>query len=179
MHWSYELPFGSSKPWLSKSSWSRPLLSGWVLNGIHYYQSGTPLFVTMTNSLPIFNSRLRPNVVSGVAPSTGISNGDFQPNSNLAINPAAFANPAPFTFGNSAASYGNLRNFPVLQEDFSVVKNTLVRGRFTIETIGQLINAFNRHRFASINTNFSNATFGSVSTTNLGRIITLGLKIKF
>lgn len=179
MHWSYEMPFGPGKPLLNKTAWTRHLVSGWVINGIHYYQSGTPLFITMTNTLPIFNRQLRPNAVPDVSPSTGISNGDFQPNSDSAINRAAFATPAAFTFGNAAPSYRNLRNFPVLQEDFSLVKNTVVRERFTVETIAQFINADNRHRFASISTNFSNAAFGTVSTTNLGRIITLGLKVKF
>src|SRR5205823_13282528 len=177
MHWGYELPFGPDKP-LLKAAWARHFVSGWAINGIHYYQSGTPLFITMTNSLAIFNRQLRPNVVPGVSRSTGIPNGDFQPNSSVAINRAAFANPAPFTFVTAAPSYGDVRNFPVLQEDFSLVKNTVVRERVTIETIAQFINATNRHRFASINSNFSNAAFGSIGTSNLGRIITIGLKIK-
>ena len=170
MHWSYEIP---------SAKFARTLTSGWVINGIHYYQSGTPLYVTMTNNLPIFNSRLRPNAVSGVDLSSGISNGNFQPNTDSAINKAAFSTPAPFTFGNAAPSYNGLRNFPVLQEDFSLLKNTKIGDKVTLETIGQFINALNRHRFASINTNFSNSTFGTVTATNLGRIITVGMKLRF
>ena len=179
MQYSYELPFGAGKRFLNGTGFAKYFVSGWIVNGIHRYQSGAPLFITMNNTLPIFNRLLHPNLVAGVEPSTGIANNKFQPNSDRAINKAAFAAPAAFTFGNAATSYASLRNFPVLQEDFSLLKDTTVGERVTVQVIAQVINASNRHRFADINTNFSNATFGSSIGTNLGRIITLGLKLKF
>jgi hypothetical protein len=102
-----------------------------------------------------------------------------EPNTDRAIHRAAFSNPASFRFGTAAPSYAGLRNFPVLQEDFSAIKNTQFGERYTMEFIAQFINAANRHRFADINTNFSNAAFGSVSGASLPRIVTLGLKLKF
>lgn len=133
----------------------------------------------MSNTLPIFNRQLLPSVVTNGMLSTRIPNGGFQPNCDRAINRAAFTNPAPFSFGNAAPSCGSLRNFPVLQDDFSLIKNTVFREKRTLEFIGRFINATNRRRFAGINSNFSNATFGNVSGASLGRIISLGLKLKF
>jgi hypothetical protein len=179
MSWGYELPFGAGKRLLNGPGFAKHLAGGWVLNGIHRYQSGVPLFITMTNSLPLFNRQLRPNIVAGASPSTGISNDNFDPNVDRAINRAAFIAPPAFTFGTAAPSYGGLRNFPVVQEDFSLVKDTTIREKTTVQLTVQVINALNRHRFADINSNFSSSTFGSSSGTNLGRIITLGLKLKF
>lgn len=179
IQYSYELPFGSGKQWMSGNSAARYFVSGWNINGIHRYQSGTPLFVTVNNTLPIFNRTLRPDAVSGTSRGADISLGDFQANSDRRINSAAFRNPAAFTFGNASASYGDLRNFNVLSEDFSIIKNTQIGERATVEFTAQLINALNRHRFTDFVTNFNNLTFGQATGSSLGRIVTLGLKLKF
>ena len=178
MNYTYELPFGPGKPFAGGKRYAR-LAGGWILNGIHRYQSGSPLYVNMSNSLPIFNRALRPDVVAGVERASGISNNTFDHNSDRHINAAAFRTPAPFTFGNAAPGYNDLRNFNILAEDFSIIKNTAVHERVSIETTAQFINAFNRHRFTDINANFSNTTFGTAAGSSLGRIITLNLKVKF
>jgi len=55
----------------------------------------------------LFNSTLRPNVVSGVPLEMSYSN--FNPAVDRYINRAAFAVPASFTFGSAARSYDSLR----------------------------------------------------------------------
>jgi hypothetical protein len=167
-YWTYDLPFGRGKRW-----------GGWQISGIHRYQSGVPLSILTTNTLPIFNRALRPNVNPGVERSTGIALGDFQPGTDRRINPAAFSIPGPFTFGNAAASYSDVRNFPTLNEDFSLVKNTRITERFSFDFTAQFINAFNRHRFADINVNANTPLFGQATGSSLGRIVTLGLKVRF
>ncbi|MBK9170284.1 MAG: TonB-dependent receptor [Bryobacterales bacterium] len=178
VQYSYELPFGPGKP-LANTGVARHLLGGWILNAIHRYQCGVPLPILMNNSLPLFNRVLRPDIVSGTNLATGIAVGDFEPNSDRRINPEAFRNPAPFTFGSAGPAYHDLRQFPVLTEDFSILKNTNLTERFSVETSAQFINALNRHRFTDINVNFTNPAFGRASGSNIGRIITLGLKLKF
>jgi hypothetical protein len=169
LNYSYELPLGKK---------SR-LTSGWLVAGIHRYVSGQPLSVLMNNTLPIFSRVLRPDVAPGVSRSTGISGGDFEPATDLRLNRAAFAFPAPFSIGTAAPTYSDARNFPVLQEDFSLIKNTKINERFSVEVIGQFINAFNRHRFTDIQTNLSAAQFGRVAGSNNGRIITAGLRFRY
>jgi hypothetical protein len=176
---SYELPFGPGKPLASFAGAAGKLIGGWELGAILRYQSGAPLPITMTNTLPIFNAVRRPDVVAGVDRATGISSADFEPGRDRAINRAAFQAPATYAFGNAAYTYGDLRTFAALMEDFTLVKKTSLTERVSLETTGQFINAFNRHRFAAIVSNFSNATFGQPTATNLGRIITIGMKLRF
>ncbi|MCU0226857.1 MAG: carboxypeptidase-like regulatory domain-containing protein [Bryobacterales bacterium] len=166
--WTYDLPVGKGKRW-----------GGWQLSGIHRYQSGVPLSIFTTNTLPIFNRVLRPDAVPGVDRPTGISLGDFQPGIDRRINPDAFTLPGAFRFGTAAPTYNDIRNFPVLNEDFSLIKNTRITESTSIELSTQFINALNRHRFADINVNRNTPLFGQASGSNLGRIITLGAKIRF
>jgi hypothetical protein len=178
--YTYELPFGPGKAFANGNGWYSRLVGGWLINGIQRYQSGSPLNVTVNNTLPIFSRGLRPNVVPGAALSTGISNGDFNANSDRIISQAAFQNPAAFSFGNAAVSYNDLRNFPTLGEDFSIIKNTRITERVNVETSAQFINALNRHRFTDIASNFTVVqSFGQATGSNIGRIITLNLKVKF
>ncbi len=166
--WTYDLPLGKGKRW-----------GGWQVSGIHRYQSGVPLSIFTSNTLPVFNRALRPDAVAGVDRATGISLGDFQPGVDRRINPNAFALPAPFRFGTAAATYDDVRNFPVINEDFSLIKNTRITESSSIELSTQFINAFNRHRFAAINVNRNTPLFGQASGSNLGRIVTIGAKIRF
>ena len=122
---------------------------------------------------------LRPDRVAGASSWTGIGNGEFDPNRDRVINPAAFVAPGPFRFGNSAPYIQDLRNFTVFAEDFSVIKTTAVTERLTTDLLAQFINAFNRHRFGEVDSNFSNASFGRVRSASFPRFIQLGLRLRF
>jgi hypothetical protein len=175
----YDLPFGPGKAFLNQGGAAGKLIGGWSVAGVHRYQSGMPLSLSMNNNLPIFNRVLRPDRVSGQEAGTGISNADFNPNRDRAINLNAFAVPAPFHFGTAPPTIQDLRTFAVLNEDFSLIKITPLTERFSLENYGQFINAFNRHRFTGIGTNFSNSTFGLVSGTSLPRFIQVGMRLRF
>jgi hypothetical protein len=179
LNYSYELPFGPGKRIFRTDNWARYITAGWTLAGIQRYMTGQPLSVFVNNTLPAFNRILRPNAIPGASRSTGISLGDFQPSTDRRISPQAYAFPAPFTFGTAAPTYNDVRNFPYLQEDFSIIKNTQFTERFSVEFLGQIINAFNRHRFSTIDANFSNPQFGRPAASNNGRIITLGLRLRY
>src|SRR5262245_10022122 len=109
----------------------------------------------MANSLPIFNRSLRPDRVAGQRASMGINNGSFEPSRDRAIHLNAFAVPALFKFGTAPPAIQDLRGFPVLNEDFSLIKITPLTERFSLENYVQFINAFNCHRFTGINTTFN------------------------
>lgn len=172
LHYTYELPFKAS-------GWKGKFVRGWSLSGVHRYQSGNPLPISMQNTLPIFNRVLRPNRVSGQAAATGISLGSFDPNQDRVINPAAFTAAAPFSFGDSAPYLQDLRNFSVLSEDFTAMKATPITERVTTELVAQFINAFNRHRFSEVDGNFSNPSFGRIRSASFPRFIQLALRLRF
>jgi hypothetical protein len=173
----YTLPFGKT------SGWRRAAFADWTLSGIHRYQSGYPIQVSMNNLLPIFNRVLRPDLIAGANPSSGIGNEDFDPGKNNRItNAAAFASPVVggvFRYGSMGPTRGDLRQFPVLQEDFTLTKRLLIREPLRMEFQVQMFNAFNRHRFVNFEPNFSSPNFGAARATNLPRFIQLGAKFTF
>lgn len=175
-HYVYTLPFG-------KSGWRKVLLGDWTVSGIHRYQSGYPLQLSMNNLLPIFTRVLRPDLVANQNPSSGIQNEDFDPGrSDRIVNRAAFASPVAgntFRLGNMGPTLNVLRQFPVLQEDFVLTKRFSVRERAMFEIQSQFFNAFNRHRFVNFEPNFSSPNFGATRGTNLPRFIQLGAKVTF
>lgn len=173
----YTLPFGKT------NGWRKRLLGDWTISGIHRYQSGFPLQLSMNNLLPIFNRVLRPDLVAGTNPASGLSNGEFDPGRNHRItNPQAFASPVVggvFRLGSLGPTRGDLRQFPVLQEDFTVTKRFALKERFRFEIQAQMFNAFNRHRFVNFEPNFSSPNFGATRGTNLPRFVQLGAKVTF
>lgn len=133
----------------------------------------------MNNTLPIFNNSLRPDLVNGVTPATGISLRDFNPRSDRVIKPSAFVAPAAFQFGNAPKALNGVRNFPVLNENVSLIRKINFTERLTAQIYGQVLNLFNRHRLTGIGGNFSAANFGAVSGASNPRFIQLGLRVSF
>ncbi len=176
-HYIYTLPFGKS------GGWRKALLGDWTFSGIHRYQSGYPLQISMNNLLPIFNRVLRPDLIAGSTPNSGIGNEDFDPGrGDRVTNARAFASPVQggvFRFGSMGPTRGDLRQFPVLQEDFVLTKRFAVKERANFEIQAQFFNAFNRHRFVNFEPNFSSPNFGATRGTNLPRFIQLGAKMTF
>jgi hypothetical protein len=179
LNYIYELPFGTGRAFMNKQRWERAVFGGFSVSAIQRYQSGFPLSILATNNLPIFNRVLRPNIVAGVDPATHLSANQFNPSVNSVINKAAFSQPAAFSFGNARPTYSGLSNFPIYDEDLAVVRRfpigEAVQGTFYL----QAFNAFNRHRFTSIDTNFNDATFGQPSGVSQARLVQLGLRLQY
>lgn len=181
MSWNYELPFGRGKKWLG--SVGRPanlLVGGWQLNAIHEYRAGTPIFVGGGGAMPLFGGGNRPDRVPGVDPKTGISHGSFDPARDRYLNINAFAQPAPFTFGNAAPNYSNLRNFGFRNENLSVLKNFGIMEGHNLQFRAEFFNAFNRVNFGGTGANINApAAFGRITGAAPPRSIQLVLKYVF
>lgn len=178
MFWTYALPFGQGEQYLNHGIASK-LAGGWMLSAVQRYQSGTPYEVSMTNTLPIFNFTLRPNVVPGASRSLHISNGKCDPSTNCVFNKAAFLAPAPYNFGNGRPTYSDLRFFPVLYEDASLIKETPFGEHLNWSLYLQALNVFNRHRFVGVSSNLSSASFGVPGSVTDPRYIQLGTRFRF
>ncbi len=93
--WVYDLPFGRGRQFRTGSK-ALDLIEGeWQVNGIADIRSGSPVNVTIAGDIANTGNvnYLRPNVV-----------GDWKlsnPTPQAWFNKAAFAPPAPFTFGNA------------------------------------------------------------------------------
>jgi len=177
---NYELPIGPGKPVANVSGAAGKVLGGGQINGILNYQSGEPIGVGVNNTLPLFNSRNLPNVVPGVNPILAHT-GTFDPARDLFLDIKAFAEPAPFTFGNAPSVLSNARTFGNYNEDFGILKRTALRETMNLEFRFEMFNAFNRVRFGTPATNVSDPfNFGKVtSQANTPRTAQFALKFNF
>jgi hypothetical protein len=158
----YELPFGPGQRFLKKPGATGKIVGGWTFTGIQQYSVGTPIVLSATNTLPIFNLGQRPNVVSGVPLENNLSN--FDPNVDRYINLEAFSVPAAYTFGNAARAYTNLRNPNTLNESFGLIKRTALTEKVSLTFRAEFFNAFNRVVFGSPASNVSASNFGVISS---------------
>jgi len=174
----YNLPIGPGKPLLDLAGWGRPLVSGWTVSGMAYWNDGRPLALQ-----PEFNntgdvlSTLYVNVVPGVDPH--VSN----PSPTQWFNPAAFAQPPDFTLGNGPRTMSNLLGPGHNSMDVSLDKRMPV-GPTSLDFN---VTAFNFLNHA--NWNYPDTTIGPASAPNVdagkiigshgGRVIQLGLILSF
>ena len=125
--------------------WLHALASNWQVNGITTLQSGGPLNIT----LPFDNSgtgefRDRPNLV-------GNPHVPFDPLGPY-LNPAAFAQPLPGTYGNLGR---NAFSGPVLNDfDVSFVKSQQIYGEWWLRFRAEFFNVWNHPNFANPSTTF-------------------------
>jgi len=157
------------------------LLGGWQLSTVNTYSSGARLFPTTSNPLPYFNLGLRPNLVSSNVRST-ISMSEYDPNDpakNTYLLRSAFANPGAGELSNAARAL-ETRGPGRLDESFSFMKQTKIGERFTTQLRVEMQNPFNRVVFGNPITDFTNAAFGRIASTQIGpRNLQLGLKLMF
>src|SRR5437763_16753719 len=62
--YTYELPLGKGKPWLSHGV-AAGVAGGWSVAAIHTFEAGGTLRISTPNNLPLFGGYLRPNRVAG------------------------------------------------------------------------------------------------------------------
>jgi hypothetical protein len=182
--YNYDLPFGYKQKFLNHGV-AASMLGGWGVSGIHHYQSGVSMFqLTVSNTLPIGNNRLRPNFVPG-QPEKAHWSGKFNPYTDLYLNSNAFIAPPAGAFGNVPRTLP-LRSFAEYDEDLSVRKNFHIWETTNLQFRSDWFNAFNRTDFAtnsSTGTNnpgVSGSGFGKVGGQgNQPRTIQFALKVLF
>ena len=104
------------------------------------------------------------------------------------LNRAAFANPAPGTYGNMA--FGTLRGPKLWEWDQSVYRDFSIREGQTLQVRAEAFNVTNSVRFAPPNVLLTNGLFGNITsdysttgsailTASGGRIIQFAMKYVF
>ena len=177
--WTYELPFGPGKKFAtSHSALSKYLYGGWMISGTdNFTPKGLGLNLTTNTILPTTNdatlgsvSAIRPNINPGVNPLAGTSScGGFNPSTSLALNPLAFSDPAPFTFGNAPLRTRQLRSCGSTTENLALFKRIPIKERLSFEIGGEFFNLFNLHYWGAPNTDIdSNPGFGTISSVQGG-----------
>jgi hypothetical protein len=173
---TYELPFGKGKQFLSSSKWLDYAVGGWQANATMTFQTGFPLFIFQQNlNSGIGTGEQRPNA-TGVSPSMP---GSVEDRINSYINPAAFTQAPVYTFGNVSRSI-NYRGPGQKNLDASIFKNFKIYENVTGQFRLEALNALNSPLFANPNTQFGTASFGKVTyQANLPRQLQLGVRFFF
>jgi hypothetical protein len=158
----YTLPVGRGQRFLNQG-FAGALLGGISLNSIYTFRSGLPINVVLDRPASEIldgnntdhsagSPNLRPDLVPGVSltPPEGRSN---KPGGRW-FNPAAFAVPAHFTWGNAPR---NLLRGPALwQADLGTAKRfPIFKDRVSGQFRAEIFNIFNRSQYANSASNFT------------------------
>ena len=175
---SYDLPLGKGKRYLGDSGWASSLLGGWQTFGIVTFQTGRPFTVALPadfdNSGTGFSSlgfgaNDRPNLVGDPRLST--------PTPERWFNTAAFALPP---FGSFGSAGRNILDGPGYQNvNASLVKNTALRERVSLQLRAEFFNLFNHSNFNLPDNFYGSPTFGQILSAQSPRHIQLGAKLLF
>jgi hypothetical protein len=138
----WELPFGHGKAYMNGDNFAARWLGNWQFNGIVTAQTGTPFTVGANNfgAIDGNNPVYADCVGDPYAGRTTRPGGPF-------LNPSAFAQPDPASFGTCApyAFHG-----PGLQNwDLSIFKWFNFTERFRLQFRSEFFNAFNHPNFAN------------------------------
>ncbi|MGI8989447.1 MAG: carboxypeptidase regulatory-like domain-containing protein [Bryobacteraceae bacterium] len=174
---NWELPFGNGKALLNRHGWVDALAGGWQLNGIATMHSGAPLgLTTVTNTARNYGSAQRPNYLGGDPE----GHGPIADRLNQYFNAAAFAVPAPYTYGNTARLLSWLRAPGVGNLDLSVFKDIPVHERMRLQFRFEVFNVMNHPQFDFPNTSIGAPQAGVIAAqANQPRDIQLALKFLF
>ncbi len=162
-------------PALSQQPFVKAVFGHWQFSGVSTFETGTPLNISLpsdTAGTGISGGPNRPNLISD--PNTG--NGTWQ---NW-FNKAAFAMPAPFTFGNAARNV--VRSAGVNNTDASLFRNfpgILKREGSNLQFRAEFYNIFNHTNFTSFGTTFGSSNFGQATGARDARTIQLGAVLSF
>jgi hypothetical protein len=171
LSWSYELPFGAGRRFLSDASGVvQKLAEGWAVNGITMYQSGQPLNIRLASSQLNTATDNFANVTCADIGTPGQVTQWFDT--------SCFATPPNYEFGNY--KIGQVRGPNFINTDFSLFKRTALGGTRSVEFRVETFNLFNRADFSNPNDRFGNANFGRISSTRFpSREIQLGARFLF
>jgi hypothetical protein len=170
VNYLYDLPFGKGRPFLNQSGAVDWIIGGWQVGGITTAGTGTPFSPSFTSTIQ-GSPNGRPNVVGDWHVSDrGITRW---------FNAAAFAVPAPFTYGNSGK---NVMTGPGLVNfDLSIYKNFTFSDRLRLQFRSEFFNIANHANFANPAANITvPAQVGRITgTSTANRVIQFGLRLTF
>lgn len=168
-NYTYDLPFGKGRAF-ELSGLANSLFGGWRLAGIVGIGTGEPFSPAFTSTVVGWPSG-RPDVVGD----PHLDNPTIQ----QWFNPAAYAVPAQFAFGN--AERNSLFGPGYFTWDASLMKNTAITERVNLEFRAEFFNVLNHPTFAPPASNISvPSQVGRITATaNTPRDIQFGMRLSF
>jgi len=185
LNYTYDLPFGRGKAFLSNIPRALDLIiGGWKTAGVWTIHDGFPLQFTVVNGgSPIWTyGPQRPNLLGTPKRSGGPESIWLN---NYFANPDVFQIPAAYTLGNAARAIGTVRSPFTFTNNLSIMKEFgLSRSHeaMKLEMRLEAENAFNHPVFGTPNTYVGDPNFGVVPSWYMGvgpRQCQLALKFYF
>ena len=171
MSWVYELPLGKNKMWASTGVASK-ILGGWQTSGIMACYTGTPLTVAASDNLNDGGSGLQ--TANQVAALQYIG----KPGTNgYWYNPASFASPAAYTFGNTGRN--SIRGPGMWNTDINLNRTFAIRERIKLTFKAEAYNLPNTSHFGSPDVNVNDAAFMRVTSSSGERNIRFNLHLRW
>src|SRR6185437_604462 len=164
-------------PEWGRSRLTRAVTGGWRTSAIFQAQSGFPLTISVFGDTANAGTALGENPIRANVTGKQV----FAPGTRNAthwFNPAAFAAPPAYTFGNAGR---NSVVGPGMQTmDVSVVRSFALGELLRLETRGEFFNALNHTNLGTPNRFVNTAGFGSITeVTTPGREIQLSARLSF
>jgi hypothetical protein len=172
----YQLPVGRGKHFGSNmGKLADAVVGGWQVSGVSTFKKGFPLGIAdQTNNTNSLGGNQFPNLVGNPkARPAGVDRIDEW------FNTAAFAQPAPFTFGNSPRFLPNTRSPGINNFDLAAEKWFQLQEHLKMEFRAEFYNAFNHTNLIAPNQVYGSPTFGAITLAAPPRDIQFGLKLVF
>jgi hypothetical protein len=197
LNYSYELPFGHGRQFMSHGdSFGYKVLDqvigGWSVAGVSTWNpKGTPVLVPQVpggQTAP--GAALRESLAPGVkvvqsknySSALVDASGNFiNSNPNLVLNTKAFVRTPDFGFSNAPFIFPNVRNPGSFFTDATLLKKfpLSAEGSRYFEIRLEAQNIFNHANYNLIDNNMSNATFGGILGKTGQRIMQVGARLFF
>ena len=179
LSYSYEIPFGQGKTFLSSRGLLSGILGNWSVRGFTRWGSGDPIVLRpeFNNTGGIVGS-LRVQSVSGVNARVD------RPGPEVWFNPAAFVNPGDFSIGNVPRAHPSLRNPGFHNHDLSVSKRLPLTSERSLDILFEGFNFLNHANWNDPDAYIGpaeapNANAGKIIGSRGGRVVQLGLQFNF
>ena len=168
----YDVPFGREGKWLGGSKVMRTILGGFQLGGIFVAQTGQPVNPAVAGNPANTTNPTRPNRLADGNLERG------QRTIDRWFDPAAFALPSAFTYGNSGRNV--LRAPGLVNLDLLVGRNFIFNERTRLEFRGEFFNFSNSAHFSRPNPMIGSPQAGTITSTSMpNRQIQLGMRPVF
>jgi hypothetical protein len=189
----YDLPFGKGKKFLSQGGVVNAVIGGWKTSGVLRYQSGLPMNIEAGDTFQVWEDHgwQDANTITGIPQASAAKlSGHFDPRyaggvPDSMFNPAAFAQPAAWTYGTQTPTEATVRGFPWPNEDISLMKAWKIKEVVDVQFNADFFNIFNRHVFGENNGAYANepglgSGFGNIGgQINNPRTVQFGLRLKW
>jgi len=164
-------------PAFQHSTWTKLITQNWQFSTLYQAQSGMPFTVS------VFGDTANSGTVLGENPVRANYTGQpvFGPGTRTAnewFNPAAFATPAAFTFGN--AGRNSVYGPPLQTLDLAVVRSFRLSERASFEFRGEAFNALNMVNLGTPNRFVNTPQFGTITMAMTpGRELQMSARVSF